>query len=168
MMGTLATVLAGSKIPTFSDRYRADVEGDIEDVDGVLRITRIRVAYTLSVPPGKTGEAREALKTYITKCPAAMSAAAIGGFAAPATTPRKPKAAKSPVGRCRRRARAAPLVAPMKKRGVTIPPLPPVPRVTVVATIFHRNARVAVVPVAAGAVSIVGTPRPAYVSPTKA
>ena len=51
MMGTLATVLAGSKIPTFSDRYRADVEGDIEDIDGVLRITRIRVAYTLAVPP---------------------------------------------------------------------------------------------------------------------
>ena len=73
MMGTLATVLAGSKIPTFADRYRADVEGDIEDVDGVLRITRIRVAYTLSVPPGKASEAREALKTYITKCPGAMS-----------------------------------------------------------------------------------------------
>ena len=72
-MGTLATVLAGRKIPTFSDRYRADVEGDIEDIDGVLRITRIRVAYTLSVPPGKTDDAREALKTYITRCPAAMS-----------------------------------------------------------------------------------------------
>ena len=73
MMGTLATVLAGRKIPTFSDRYRADVEGDIEDVDGVLRITRIRVAYTLSVPPGKADDARAALKTYITQCPAAMS-----------------------------------------------------------------------------------------------
>src|ERR1035441_7993982 len=59
MMGTLATVLAGRKIPTFSDRYRADVEGDIEDVDGVLRITRIRVAYTLSVPPGKADDARD-------------------------------------------------------------------------------------------------------------
>jgi hypothetical protein len=73
MMGTLATVLAGRKIPTFSDRYRADVEGDIEDIDGVLRITRIRVAYTLSVPPGKADDARDALKTYITKCPGAMS-----------------------------------------------------------------------------------------------
>jgi len=73
MMGTLATVLAGKKIPTFGDRYRADVEGDIEDVDGVLRITIIRVKYTLKVPPGKTEEAREALKTYLTGCPAAMS-----------------------------------------------------------------------------------------------
>jgi hypothetical protein len=73
MMGTLATLLAGRKIPTFADRYRADVEGDIEDQDGVLRIARIRVKYTLAVPPGKTEEAREALATYVTKCPAAMS-----------------------------------------------------------------------------------------------
>lgn len=72
-MGTLATVLAGRKIPTWSDRYRADVEGDIEDVDGVLRITRIRVRYTLKVPPGKMDEAREALGSYIEKCPGAMS-----------------------------------------------------------------------------------------------
>ncbi len=73
MMGTLATLLAGRKIPTFEERYRADVEGDIEDVDGVLRITRIRVRYTLAVPKGKADEAREELATYITKCPAAMS-----------------------------------------------------------------------------------------------
>ncbi len=72
-MGTLATGLAGRKIPTFAERYRADVEGDIEDVNGVLRITRIRVKYTLAVPKGKTADAREELGAYITKCPAAMS-----------------------------------------------------------------------------------------------
>ena len=47
MMGTLATVLAGMKIPTFGDRFRADVEGDVEVVGGVLKITEIRVRYTL-------------------------------------------------------------------------------------------------------------------------
>ena len=73
MMGTLATVLAGRKIPTFGDRFRADVEGDIEDVDKVLRITRIRVRYTLKTPPGKRSEAMEAMRTYLTQCPAAMS-----------------------------------------------------------------------------------------------
>lgn len=73
MMGTLATVLAGKKVPTFGDRYRADVEGDIEDVDGVLRITRIRVRYTLKAPAGKTADAREAMGTYLVRCPAAMS-----------------------------------------------------------------------------------------------
>ncbi len=72
-MGTLATVLARKKIPTYGDRYRADVEGDVEDVDGVLRITCIRVKYTLKVPPGRTEDVREALKVYIRECPAAMS-----------------------------------------------------------------------------------------------
>ena len=73
MMGTLATVLAGRKIPTYGDRFRADVEGDIEDVGGILKITRIRVKYTLKVPPGKTEETRQALGEYLVKCPGAMS-----------------------------------------------------------------------------------------------
>lgn len=72
-MGTLATVLAGKKIPTYGDRFRADVEGDIENVDGVMKITKIRVRYTIKVPPGKTEETREALKVYMRQCPAAMS-----------------------------------------------------------------------------------------------
>ena len=73
MMGTLAAVLASKKIPTFGDRYRADIEGEIEDVDGVMKIARIRVRYTLKAPPGKSAEAKEALGAYLTQCPAAMS-----------------------------------------------------------------------------------------------
>jgi hypothetical protein len=73
MMGTLATGLAGRKIPTHTDRYRALVEGDIENIDGVLRIARIRVDYELKVPKGKTAEAHEVFSSYITGCPAAMS-----------------------------------------------------------------------------------------------
>lgn len=73
MMGTLATGLAGRKIPTHTDRYRALVEGDIEDVDGVLRISRIRVSYSLKVPAGKAEEAREVFAGYLRHCPAAMS-----------------------------------------------------------------------------------------------
>ncbi len=73
MMGTLATALAGRKIPTHTDRYLAKVEGDIEDVDGVLRITTIRVDYYLKAPAGKGDEAREVFKDYIKGCPAAVS-----------------------------------------------------------------------------------------------
>lgn len=73
MMGTLAAVLASKKIPTYGDRYRADVEGEIEDVNGVMKITKIRVRYTLKAPPGKSAEAKEALDSYITQCPGAMS-----------------------------------------------------------------------------------------------
>jgi len=72
-MGTLARVLAGKKIPTPEDRYWADVEGDVENVKGVLKITRIGVTYHLKVPKGKSGEARGALSSYLGECPAAQS-----------------------------------------------------------------------------------------------
>jgi hypothetical protein len=73
MMGTLATVLAGKKIRTSQDLYSADVEGDIEDVDGVLKITRIRVLYHLKILPEQVQDAREAFSSYLGRCPAAQS-----------------------------------------------------------------------------------------------
>ncbi|MBE0558972.1 MAG: OsmC family protein [Proteobacteria bacterium] len=73
MMGTLATLLAGKKIPTPEDRYHAAVEGDIENVGGILKITRIRVKYHLKILADKAAEAQEAFSTYITRCPAAQS-----------------------------------------------------------------------------------------------
>ena len=73
MMGTLAGVLAGKKIPTPEDRYWADVEGDIENVNGVLKISRIRVAYHLKIPKDKSKDAQDALSAYLVRCPAAQS-----------------------------------------------------------------------------------------------
>jgi hypothetical protein len=73
MMGTLARVLADKGIPTPKERYWADAEGDIENVNNVLKITRMRVKYHLDVDRGKTTDAREALSSYITRCPAAQS-----------------------------------------------------------------------------------------------
>ena len=73
MMGTLAAVLAGKKIATPAESYRADVQGDIENVAGVLKITRIGVTYHLKIPPEKAEEAREAFSAYIKRCPAAQS-----------------------------------------------------------------------------------------------
>jgi organic hydroperoxide reductase OsmC/OhrA len=73
MMGTLATVLAGKKIFTREDRYRADVEGDIENVGGLLRITAIRVTYHLKVPKEQVAAARESFSSYLHLCPAAQS-----------------------------------------------------------------------------------------------
>lgn len=73
MMGTLAAVLAGKHIATHADRYRADVEGDIRAVDGILRITDIRVRYTLALAPEQDTDAHLAFDAYIDKCPAAQS-----------------------------------------------------------------------------------------------
>jgi hypothetical protein len=73
MMGTLATALAGKSIPTTEDLYWADVEGDIEEVNSIPKITQIRVKYHLKVPEGKAPDATEVFSTYITRCPAAQS-----------------------------------------------------------------------------------------------
>ncbi len=73
MMGTLAGVLAAKQIRTPEENFWADVQGDIEDVEGVLKISRIKVDYHLIVPRGKEEDAKEAMQFYLSKCPAAQS-----------------------------------------------------------------------------------------------
>jgi hypothetical protein len=73
MMGTLATLMAGKKIPTPGHPYWAEVEGDIENVNNVLKITTIRVKFHLKCPNDQVAEAQEAFASYITRCPAAQS-----------------------------------------------------------------------------------------------
>lgn len=73
MMGTLATLMAGKKIPTPESLYWADVEGDVENVSGVLKITTIRVKYHLKVTEERMVDAKECFSNYITYCPAAQS-----------------------------------------------------------------------------------------------
>ena len=51
----------------------ADVEGDIEDVDGVLKITKIRLTYRFQIPSGAREKVDRALETYAEKCPAYQS-----------------------------------------------------------------------------------------------
>ena len=60
-------------IPASADKISAAVEGDIEAVDKVLRITRIRVRYTLTIPPGTREKAERAVEKHPTGCPAANS-----------------------------------------------------------------------------------------------
>ncbi len=55
------------------DNLVADVAGDIEEVDGVLKITRIRLKYRLKIPAGSREKADRALATYAEKCPAYQS-----------------------------------------------------------------------------------------------
>jgi uncharacterized OsmC-like protein len=51
----------------------AEVEGDIEDVEGVLKITQIRIRYQLQIPAGMRDKLDRALATYAEKCPAYQS-----------------------------------------------------------------------------------------------
>ncbi len=69
MMGTLARFLAEKKIPTPEELYWVDVEGDIENVKNVLKITQIRVKYHLKVPKGKVEEAKDAFPSLFNLLP---------------------------------------------------------------------------------------------------
>jgi organic hydroperoxide reductase OsmC/OhrA len=73
MMGTFAAVLAKSRIKTSEDLYKAEVRGDIEEVNGIVKITRMNVEYFLKAPPEKHDEAKKAFENYLLLCPAAQS-----------------------------------------------------------------------------------------------
>ena len=51
----------------------AQVEGDIEDVAGVMKITRIRLHYRFRVPAGARDKVDRLLEVYAEKCPAYQS-----------------------------------------------------------------------------------------------
>lgn len=61
------------QIPVEADNVAARVEGDVEAVDRVLRIARMRVHYTLRVPKGTREAAERAVAMHEQKCPAATS-----------------------------------------------------------------------------------------------
>jgi uncharacterized OsmC-like protein len=56
-----------------ADNLVAQVEGDIEDVEGVMRITKIRLHYRFKVSPGSREKVDRVLATYAEKCPAYQS-----------------------------------------------------------------------------------------------
>jgi uncharacterized OsmC-like protein len=56
-----------------ADNLVAQVEGDIEDVGGVMRITKIRLHYRLKVPPGSREKVDRVLASYAEQCPAYQS-----------------------------------------------------------------------------------------------
>lgn len=73
LTGTLAGVLEARGIPSFPDKLTSNVEGDIENIDGIIRITKIRVKYNITIPLDKKEAANRALELHQDKCPAAVS-----------------------------------------------------------------------------------------------
>jgi organic hydroperoxide reductase OsmC/OhrA len=56
-----------------ADNLIAQVEGDIEDVNGVMRITKIRLQYRFQVPVGSREKVDRLLAGYAEQCPAYQS-----------------------------------------------------------------------------------------------
>ena len=51
----------------------AQVEGDIEDVGGVMKNTKIRLRYRFRIPAGAREKVERLLESYAEKCPAYQS-----------------------------------------------------------------------------------------------
>jgi uncharacterized OsmC-like protein len=73
MTGTLAGALEARKIPAYGGTLETDVEGDIEEGDKVLLLTRIRIKYRMKVPKGKREDAERALSLHEARCPVSQS-----------------------------------------------------------------------------------------------
>jgi hypothetical protein len=56
-----------------ADNLVAQVEGDIEDVGGVMKITSIRLHYHFRIPPGLRDKVDRVLAGYAETCPAYQS-----------------------------------------------------------------------------------------------
>ena len=56
-----------------AENLAANVEGIVEDVEDVLRITKIHLRFRFVIPAGAREKAERALSTYAEKCPAYQS-----------------------------------------------------------------------------------------------
>ncbi|MFQ5675545.1 MAG: OsmC family protein [bacterium] len=66
-------MLEARKIPSFPDKLHSEVEGDIENVNGTMVISKIRVKYFIKIPKGKREATERSLSLHQDKCPAASS-----------------------------------------------------------------------------------------------
>ena len=73
LAGTLAGALGRRGIQTDPGQLVAEVEGQLEEVDGKLFLTDISVLYRLKVPKEKRAAAERALEHHDSACPVSAS-----------------------------------------------------------------------------------------------
>jgi len=73
MLGTLNGALEARGIRLEPDAIVADAEGRLEDVDGMITLTRIDVHYRLRIPAGTREKVDRALSRHRDRCPTAHS-----------------------------------------------------------------------------------------------
>jgi len=73
MTGTVAGALAARGLSTDSDNLQVEAEGRIENVDGKMILTGIKMHYRLAVPKDKRAAAERALQHHEGLCAASES-----------------------------------------------------------------------------------------------
>lgn len=76
MLGTLNGALEARAIKLAPDAISASATGVNELVNGLVRLTEIRIRYRLSIPAGTRESVDRALARHQEKCPTATSLAA--------------------------------------------------------------------------------------------
>ena len=71
-MGTFGAALEVRGIES-AGNLTANVEGDIEDIEGVLKISRIRLQYRIIAPRGTGAKITRAVEVHADACPAYQS-----------------------------------------------------------------------------------------------
>ncbi|WP_018131086.1 OsmC family protein [Effusibacillus pohliae] len=69
----MSGALAARQIPSYPDKITANVQGVIEAVERVLRITRINVHFELKIPQGTRETAERVLAVFDRGCPVAQT-----------------------------------------------------------------------------------------------
>jgi organic hydroperoxide reductase OsmC/OhrA len=69
----LSTALVGRGIPATPGKVVADVEADVERIDRLAVLSRVRLKYRLKVPPGKRQAAERAVAVHEQGCPISQS-----------------------------------------------------------------------------------------------
>ncbi len=70
MYGTLRRALVARKVDLDLDKFKAVVEGRIENVGSTFRITEIAMRYQVTVPVGQRQAVERALEFHTRGCPA--------------------------------------------------------------------------------------------------
>jgi len=73
MTGTLAGALEARGINTDPEKLEATAEGQLEEVDGKLLLTRVTVKYRIKVPKDRRAAAERALEHHENSCPVSES-----------------------------------------------------------------------------------------------
>jgi uncharacterized OsmC-like protein len=73
MTGTVAGALEARGIRTDPEKLQVEAEGRIEDVDGKMILTGIKLRYRLKVPKDKRAAVERALEHHEGRCPASES-----------------------------------------------------------------------------------------------
>jgi uncharacterized OsmC-like protein len=73
LTGTIAGALEARGIRTDSEKLEAEAEGRLEEIDGKLLLTHVKLNYRIKIPKDKRASVEAALQNHESRCPVSES-----------------------------------------------------------------------------------------------